>query len=227
MQADDELKVRENRLRRVAWRRRLRITKSRVRDPLAVNYGRYRVGSCLPGPGAADGGEARGFESEHGFGLTLDELEERLRQPDVKCAHCGEQARGYARDAEGRRLCHADTGPDCYRRVTVYGETVGILIGAFPVPEGVGSLPVATRRLVDATRSPKPVGGLPMTEWSPHDEDDPGDPLAWMHEFLKVHPGVSVILAGTHYIAREGGHIIAEAPTLRVMRGRLETWAAA
>lgn len=36
------------------------------------------------------------------------------------CGHCGETAVGYARAGDGTRLCHPETGPDCYRLVTVY-----------------------------------------------------------------------------------------------------------
>lgn len=39
----DELKARENRLRRVAKRRGLVLSKSRRRDPGALDYGMYRV----------------------------------------------------------------------------------------------------------------------------------------------------------------------------------------
>jgi len=43
MVTQTEEKVRENRLRRVAERQRLRIVKSRRRDPRAVDYGRFWV----------------------------------------------------------------------------------------------------------------------------------------------------------------------------------------
>jgi hypothetical protein len=36
-------KVRENRIRRVAERRGYRLTKSRRRDPLAVDYGQWKL----------------------------------------------------------------------------------------------------------------------------------------------------------------------------------------
>lgn len=64
-------KVRENRLRRMVYRRGYRFHKSRLRDPMAVGYGRIRVET-------AEGREADGFESDGGLGLTLDDLEERL-----------------------------------------------------------------------------------------------------------------------------------------------------
>lgn len=64
-------KVRENRLRRMAYRRGYGFVKSRLRDPEAVGYGRVHVT-------ARDGGEAPGFESGDGLGLTLDEVERRF-----------------------------------------------------------------------------------------------------------------------------------------------------
>lgn len=65
------VKVRENRLRRMADRQGLRLVKSRRRDPLAVDYGRYRVET-------SEGLEPKRFASPMGWGLTLDEVENRL-----------------------------------------------------------------------------------------------------------------------------------------------------
>lgn len=60
-------KVKENRLRRTADRRGFRLTRSRRRDPRAVDFGRYwltdKRTSALVTPDA---------------GLTLDEVEEYL-----------------------------------------------------------------------------------------------------------------------------------------------------
>lgn len=69
---DSHEKVRENRLRRMAARQGYRLVKSRRRDPLAVDYGRYRIET-------GDGVEATGFDSPMGWGLTLDEVEKRLK----------------------------------------------------------------------------------------------------------------------------------------------------
>jgi hypothetical protein len=71
---DNSAKVRENRLRRMAERQGYRLVKSRRRDPLAVDFGRYRVET-------ADGVEATRFASTMGWGLTLNEVEERLAHP--------------------------------------------------------------------------------------------------------------------------------------------------
>lgn len=71
MSMDTPEKVRENRLRRMVYRRGYGFHKSRFRDPMAVGFGRIRV--VTP-----DGCEAAGFESAGGLGLTLDELESRL-----------------------------------------------------------------------------------------------------------------------------------------------------
>jgi hypothetical protein len=61
---DQDIKVRENRMRRAAERRGYRLTKSRRKDP-------YRVET-------ADGIEVAGFYSPDGLGLTLDEVERRF-----------------------------------------------------------------------------------------------------------------------------------------------------
>jgi hypothetical protein len=66
---DNAEKVRENRLRRVAERRGLRLLKSRRRDPGALTYGRYFVET-------QDGKVPNGYATVRGF--TLDEVEQRL-----------------------------------------------------------------------------------------------------------------------------------------------------
>ena len=62
---DDELRVRENRLRRAARRQGYKLHKSRRRDPLATDYQTYRLskGAAVTKP------------------MTLDELEKRLTTP--------------------------------------------------------------------------------------------------------------------------------------------------
>lgn len=55
-------------------RRGLRLHKSRRRDPRAVDFGRYRVETD-------DGVEVAPYVSTMGWGLTLDEVEERLTIP--------------------------------------------------------------------------------------------------------------------------------------------------
>ncbi|WP_431881545.1 hypothetical protein [Micromonospora chalcea] len=59
-------KVRENRLRRSAARQGLTLTRSRRRDPRAVDFGRYWL--------ASSDGEIQ-CDPE---GLTIDQVEERL-----------------------------------------------------------------------------------------------------------------------------------------------------
>lgn len=53
------------------------------------------------------------------------------------CGHCGRH--GATAWAEGVHLCHTGDPalPDCYRRVTVYSEPVGALLGIDPKPGGV------------------------------------------------------------------------------------------
>ncbi|MET8848037.1 hypothetical protein [Amycolatopsis sp. NPDC004625] len=63
-------KIRENRLRRVAQRRGMRLLKSRARDPLAVGYGGYMIVSTT---GAHVAGEL-----DSPLALTLDEVDEHL-----------------------------------------------------------------------------------------------------------------------------------------------------
>jgi hypothetical protein len=66
-------KVRENRLRRVADRRRLRLEKSSRRDPDAWDYGTYQLVD-------ADTGNmvACAFETGRPYGLSLDQIEDWL-----------------------------------------------------------------------------------------------------------------------------------------------------
>jgi hypothetical protein len=46
---DAKTKVTENRLRRIASRQWLRLQKSRQRDPMALDYSKYRLVSGPPG----------------------------------------------------------------------------------------------------------------------------------------------------------------------------------
>ncbi len=73
----NDSKVRENRLRRMADRQGLTLTKSRRRDPRALDYGKWTITSQTePGWQVA---ELVGHE----HGLTLDELEAQLLIDDV------------------------------------------------------------------------------------------------------------------------------------------------
>jgi hypothetical protein len=67
-------KVLENRLRRMAERQGLQLIKSRRRDPLALDYGTYRVETVA-------GEQAPGFVVTDGTGLTLEEVERLLTTP--------------------------------------------------------------------------------------------------------------------------------------------------
>lgn len=60
----------------MAERQGLRLVKSRRRDPLAVDFGKYRVETT-------DGVEPKRFASPMGWGLTLDEVEHRLTHPET------------------------------------------------------------------------------------------------------------------------------------------------
>jgi len=54
------------------------------------------------------------------------------------CPHCGLPLAGYA-TIGGTRVCHTVTlgRPDCYRRVTVDGEQLGVLLDVTPLPAGI------------------------------------------------------------------------------------------
>lgn len=54
-----------------------------------------------------------------------------------ECPHCG-QSREGAGSVRGAKVCHPDDPglPDCYRRITVYGELLGALYGKWPLPAG-------------------------------------------------------------------------------------------
>ena len=72
-------KVRENRLRRMALRQGLALEKSPRRDPLALDYGRWRIGRKA----------AHGIVWEKGlrsglYPATLDDVERRLTGRKIK-----------------------------------------------------------------------------------------------------------------------------------------------
>lgn len=64
------------------------------------------------------------------------------------CAHCGltcgNYEGGYA-SLNFAPLCHPNAAgrPDCYRRVTVYGEPLGALRDVTPKPDGIDWLVAA------------------------------------------------------------------------------------
>lgn len=59
------------------------------------------------------------------------------------CEHCGEPMQGWAL-VNDARVCHpwfpGPGLPDCYRRVTVYRETLGALKTVRPLPDGITDL---------------------------------------------------------------------------------------
>jgi hypothetical protein len=57
----------------------------------------------------------------------------------MECAHCGRELKGCG-EVEGNSVCHPDPAvdfPDCYRRITVYREPIGILKEFEDTPPGV------------------------------------------------------------------------------------------
>jgi hypothetical protein len=66
----NDLKVRENRLRRAAARQKLFLSRSRRRDPPALDYGRYAL--------LRDGAAVHGVAQDGAYTLTLDEVETLL-----------------------------------------------------------------------------------------------------------------------------------------------------
>jgi hypothetical protein len=75
MSTEQADKIRENRLRRMASRQRIEMHKSRRRDPLAWDYGRYWL---LPTLGEVIGAAGSPGTVGDPPGLTLDEVEELL-----------------------------------------------------------------------------------------------------------------------------------------------------
>ena len=71
------------------------------------------------------------------------------------CAHCGQRCGGRGPGGYGaitgadgaiHASCSPDdpaTRPDCYRRVTEFGEPVGALLGVEPKPAGVEDIRAA------------------------------------------------------------------------------------
>jgi hypothetical protein len=76
MAGNAEHKVRENRLRRMAERQGLRLEKSRRRDPNAWDYGTWQLTDAR-----TNAIVAQNFAIGQGYGLSLDDIEERLTQP--------------------------------------------------------------------------------------------------------------------------------------------------
>jgi hypothetical protein len=70
---NQEEKVRENRLRRMAARQGLTLEKSRRRDDWAVDFGKYRL--------VDDRNIVVVGASQHAFELSLDEVETYLTSP--------------------------------------------------------------------------------------------------------------------------------------------------
>lgn len=70
---DQETKVRENRLRRMADRRGLRLSRSRTRDPGAMDFGKYALFDVETG-----GTVHEMLANRWAHALTLDEVEEYL-----------------------------------------------------------------------------------------------------------------------------------------------------
>jgi hypothetical protein len=73
MATDQAEKIRENRLRNMAARQGLRLTKTRRRDPRALDYGTYMLVDAN-----TDALVAWGLQS--GYGMTLDEIETCLKE---------------------------------------------------------------------------------------------------------------------------------------------------
>jgi hypothetical protein len=74
----EELKVKENRLRRVAARRGFRLEKSRLRDPAARGYGKYMLMNERGNPIA-------GVDHTYGnHSATLDDIEAYLARDAAK-----------------------------------------------------------------------------------------------------------------------------------------------
>ncbi len=68
---DQEYKVYENRVRRMAERQGLQLQKSRRRDPRAYDYGTYQLVDVQANGIVAHAGAS-------GYGLSLDEVEDYL-----------------------------------------------------------------------------------------------------------------------------------------------------
>lgn len=59
------------------------------------------------------------------------------------CAHCGEKLQGHATVGEAT-VCHPGNPslfPDCYRRISLYGEPLSVLRDVRPLPCGVIGVP--------------------------------------------------------------------------------------
>ena len=98
---DQTIKVRENRLRRMADRRGLKLQRSPRRDTHALDYDLYALMTV-------DG--ARGTVHPEGaispYVLTLDEVDEHLKDADGRCPRCASElnSSGYCGSCNPRNL---------------------------------------------------------------------------------------------------------------------------
>jgi hypothetical protein len=79
MTEEQEVKVRENRLRRAAERQGLRLEKSRRRDSHALGYGTYQLVDANTNALVAHGLPSTRAGA---YGLTLDDVEQELTSRD-------------------------------------------------------------------------------------------------------------------------------------------------
>jgi hypothetical protein len=70
---NDDDKVRENRVRRMAERQGLQLQRCKRRDPNALGYGTYRLADPVTGTVTAQSGPS-------GYGLTLADVEKKLTE---------------------------------------------------------------------------------------------------------------------------------------------------
>lgn len=70
---DQALKVRENKARRAAIRQGLELQKSKRKDPMALDYGKYML--------VNESGEPVFGQEPRPFSATLDQIEDRLKAP--------------------------------------------------------------------------------------------------------------------------------------------------
>jgi hypothetical protein len=129
-------KVREARLRRMAERRGLKVVKSRRRDPLAVDYGRYVI--VDPGSNRPVAGEFASAST-----MTLDDVEAWLTSPGpenvevvIKDGH--RIVRRTRTLADGKLLVREHSFPDAVRhhyRPAGTDEDVLLYQGEFSLPD--------------------------------------------------------------------------------------------
>ena len=136
-----------------------------------------------------------------------------------ECAHCGQVCGDYAGgwssvtrpDGSMAPLCHPNDPerPDCYRRVTVYHEPLGTLLGVRPLPAGVTGCKADLSALVKDLIAELGEPSDEDNEWADRvlDGTEPHVLQAELDAFTSALPNL-LILAEGKWVLMKGDRLI-------------------